>query len=105
MSWMRRIEPIVRHGLREIEGGAAVEHTLREVALMGVLVGRGVPPAEAIRRVERREGPEAGLMPGESWERMHHPGMHGWAGGGYCGVPMYGAGMPWGMGGYGGAWY
>lgn len=85
------MDPIVRHGMRELKG--PLKHTLREVALIGALVGAGTPVNEAIRRVEQMEPRWVGRMPGEEWERMHG----GWAGAGMPGMMPGGMGMP-GMG-------
>lgn len=90
---VRQVDPIVRHGLQELQAGATAEHTLREVAIMSALVGAGASPAEAMRYVERREealvGPEPpgvearerafhGPAPG-AWSTIPAPAMMRWA--------------------------
>jgi hypothetical protein len=74
---LRQIEPIVQHGLQELQGGAPVDHTLREVALMASLVGGGVSMNEAIRTVERLESQLLSYGGYERAETMYHPGTYG----------------------------
>jgi hypothetical protein len=94
---LQSVEPVVRHGLREVQGGAPIQHALREIALMAALIGSGVPPAEAIRRVESGERGLIGFPPGgEPWERGQYPG-HGYPGPGMGTRPPMGTG-PWGPG-------
>ncbi|MFZ5827565.1 MAG: hypothetical protein ACOY94_24955 [Bacillota bacterium] len=79
--------------------GANLEHTLREVALMAALVGSGVSPTQAIRRVEVEEAQLLRGHPGEAVE-PYHTGAFGagqlmqpWG----KGTQPWGAGMqPWG---------
>jgi hypothetical protein len=72
---VRTLDPIVQHGIEELRAGVSIEHTLREVALMGAMVGKGASPAEAIRAVERREEALIGTEPQEAFERAFHPGL------------------------------
>jgi hypothetical protein len=83
--FVRQVEPIVHHGLRELRLGIPVDHTLREVALMGALVGAGMSPVQAIHSVERHEAALIGMPRGEQFEMMCHPQL------------AYG-GKPWTMG-------
>lgn len=53
--WFGLVDPIVCHGLMELERGQSPEHTLRECATMGVLVGMGSCPEQAIEEVEEWE--------------------------------------------------
>lgn len=69
--FMRSVEPIVRHGLRELRLGLPIDHVLREVTLMGALVGTGESPRRAIRTVERLEPRLLGLARGEAGEWYH----------------------------------
>jgi len=99
---MRAVEPIVAHGLREFRTeGANREHILREVALMGALVGTGMPAAQAIRLVEAMEPQLLGMPRGETQEPDHagYPDMGGW-GKGFPWMGFPGMGFP-GMGGWG----
>ena len=99
---MRAVEPIVAHGLRELRmEGANREHTLREVALMGALVGMGMPASQAIRLVEAMAAELLGMPRGEAREPEHagyggYPGQGGW-GKGFPGMGFPGMGFP-GMG-------
>lgn len=75
--FMRAVESLVAHGLREMSvEGASLEHVLREVALMGALVGSGVDPTEAIRQVESIEPQLLRTHPGERIE-PYYPGHYG----------------------------
>lgn len=87
---LKMVEPIVRHGMRELAEGVPVEHVLYEVALMAALVGSGVPAAQAIATIEKHEAELIGAPAGERAERKH------WAPGGHWhpGAAM----MPWGCG-------
>jgi hypothetical protein len=110
------VAPLVRHGLQELQYGLPVEHVLREVALMGALVGTGVTPTQAVQAVERVEPTLLGLARGEERESFHAGaagagaapygkgaaqfGMGPWAtGAGTMGVPMYGQPSAFGKGG------
>ncbi|HEY8347194.1 MAG TPA: hypothetical protein VIL07_07945 [Symbiobacteriaceae bacterium] len=107
-QFRQKVEPIVRHGLRELRAGAPVDHVLREVALMAALVGTGLSASEAIRAVERAEPQLLGLPRGEEWEGWHWSPpsplplrpvpMPGWPFGKGSQVPT----GPWGMGKMGG---
>jgi hypothetical protein len=90
------ITPLVHHGLRELQLGLPIDHVLREVALMGVLVGAGMSPAKAIRSVEKAEPALLGLRPGEEREGFHGGMMPGgmMPGGMMPGAPMPGGMMP-----------
>lgn len=92
---LRQIEPIVRHGIQELQGGAPVDHTLREVALIGMLVGGGASVTEAIRTVERLEPQLLSYGGYEQAETTYHPGTYGKPTG--AGKPA-GYGMPTGVG-------
>lgn len=72
---VRMVEPIVRHGIRENALGVPLEHTLRQVAIMGVLVGAGASPARAIASVERREASLIGISPQEAAAAAGTTGM------------------------------
>lgn len=91
--YAQAVEPIVRHGLREGSvPGANLTHVLREVAIMGALVGAGLPAQEAIRQVEAVERQLLGWQPGEVVE-------YGPMGGaGYMKPPGMGFGKQPGMG-------
>lgn len=98
--FLRAVEPVVAHGLREMSvEGANLEHTLLEVALMSALVGSGVAPTQAIRRVEAEEAELLRTHPGEAVEPYH-------AGAAGVGVGQFGKGVqplgkgaqPWGKG-------
>jgi hypothetical protein len=67
------LEPIVRHGVRELNTGAPILHVLRQVALTSALVGAGLPPDQAHRIVESLEPLLIGMGP---WERFepYYPG-------------------------------
>ncbi len=98
---MRAVEPIVAYGLREFRTeGANREHILREVALMGALVGTGMPAAQAIRLVEAMEPQLLGMPRGETQEPDHagYPDMGGWGKGfpwmGFPGMGFPGMGFP-----------
>lgn len=51
----RMVEPAVEHGVKEMSKGAPVEHAMREVALIGLMIGVGYPAHMAVRHVERKE--------------------------------------------------
>ncbi len=95
--YIRAVEPVVQHGLREMSlEGASLEHVIREVALMGALVGAGSTATEAIRQVEAIEreliGPSpAGEYLGAGAGAVPGAGMYG-KGKGMPGVDMYGKG-------------
>jgi hypothetical protein len=87
---MGSVDALVNHGLSELQGGTSPAHVLREVALMGALVGAGMTASRAIRSIESAE---ARLVGGaERAETGYHTG----AGMG-MGMPM-GMGMGVGMG-------
>jgi hypothetical protein len=65
------LEPIVRHGMRELNTGAPIPHVLRQVALTSALVGAGLPPARAHRIVESLEPLLIGMGPWERFEPYH----------------------------------
>ena len=71
--YVRAIDPIVQHGIRELREGATVGHTLTEVALMGALVGAGATPTQAVRQVEQMERQLIGMG---AWERAEQPMFH-----------------------------
>lgn len=52
---LTRIEPFVRHGVWEHAQGAPVSHVLRQIGAMAFLVGQGLEPMAAFRRVEEWE--------------------------------------------------
>lgn len=95
------IEPIVQHGQREASmEGASLVHTLREVALMGALVGSGLPPQQAIEMVEAMEPQLIGPSPAGEYEKPWTMGK-GWPGmakGGMMGKGGMGKPWPGGMG-------
>ena len=99
---LQQIEPLVRHGIQELQAGAPIDHTLREIALMGALVGSGVGVNQAIRSVERIEPQLLSFGGYERAETQFHPGVGKQQQAGY-GVPYgYGkpqVGMPMGKGG------
>jgi len=100
---LRQIEPLVRHGIAELQSGAPADHTLREIALMSTLVCAGATPSQAIRTVERFEPQLLGLLgPYERAETLYHPEL---ARQQALGVPFgYGKtqfGVPMGKGVYG----
>lgn len=78
-----RVDTLVNHAVSEIQGGANVQHVLREVALMGALVGAGISADRAIREVERAEAQLVGGT--EQVEAGYHQGVAGQA----YGMPMY----------------
>ncbi|HLN63595.1 MAG TPA: hypothetical protein VK464_18825 [Symbiobacteriaceae bacterium] len=106
---VQTVQPLVEHGLREIQAGGTVEHSLREVALAGWLVGRGQTPQNAIRIVEQSEYAGVdGLRRGEPAYEPGYGGATGWPGtGGMPGTgmmpgwPGMGTGMMPGMPGVG----
>lgn len=49
------VGPIVEHGIREFAAGVSLDHTLRETAVAGVLIGMGCDPMQAIAAVEQFE--------------------------------------------------
>lgn len=61
--YLRMVDPVVQHGMREIQQGASVEHTLRETALIAAMVGAGIDPSRAIAQVERAEATLLGPSP------------------------------------------
>lgn len=68
----RTLTPIVQHGTREIRMGAPLEHVLREVALVGALMGTGMTAQQALQYVEQRERQMIGMPArGEAWEPWH----------------------------------
>lgn len=77
---LRQIDPLVQHGLREIQSGAPVDHILREVALMGTLVGSGMNVNQAIRAVEQVERQILSYGGYERVETQFHRGAPGQAG-------------------------
>jgi hypothetical protein len=71
----RLIDPIVQEGLTELQKGAPLVHTLREVILMGAFLGAGLSPREAMATVERYEPQLIGMGPWEAREPLRHPGL------------------------------
>lgn len=72
--FVRQIEPLVTHGIRELQEGVPLDHILREVALMGALVGAGLTARGAITTVEQQEAALIGGHPAEVAEPFHAPG-------------------------------
>lgn len=95
---LRQIEPLVRHGIQELRQGAPIDHTLREVALMGTMVGAGLNANQAIRTVERFESQLLSYGGYERAEQAYHTAPWGQQVGGY-GQQIGGYGQQ--IGGYG----
>ncbi|MDF2627756.1 MAG: hypothetical protein K0R39_1587 [Symbiobacteriaceae bacterium] len=99
---LRQVEPIVQHGIQELQAGAPFDHTLREIALMATLVGAGISVREAIRAVEQAEPQLLSYGGYERAEPQMHGGVYGKTG---VGMPVgYAKPMPAGYGkpvGYG----
>lgn len=72
--FVRQIEPLVAHGIRELQEGVPLDHTLREIALMGALIGAGLSARGAITTVEQQEAALVGLHPAEIAEPFHAAG-------------------------------
>jgi hypothetical protein len=86
---VQAVEPLVLHGVQEIQYGGTIDHTLRQVSLAGWLMGRGMSASDAIRQVEAAE--YAGVGGLQRGEPAMEPGRTG-----------YGMGYDMGMGtGYG----